>query len=99
MNVPEVVQMTSMMITSIDHDGPLNQSHHDSPSSWWSARKAGASSTPNRPRKAWIVPSPLLNHCRPPKPNHARMRLTAPCWANRNTKISEMAIELDTDGM
>ena len=75
MNVPDVVHTTSPMIAHMATLGPDSQSHHDSPSTPWSASSAGGwfgSTTPIAPRIRCSRPLESLNHDGPLDAEHGQ---------------------------
>src|SRR5690242_20499234 len=89
MNVPEVVQTTSVMIDTMATLGPDSQSHQLRPPTPCPASAVGASSTPNQPRTMCSTPRESENHDGPLIPNSDSKPLTTPELAkmNRNTTL------------
>ena len=101
MNVPAVVQMTSMMITDSATLGPESHAHHDRPSTPLSASAPGGSDAFHSPRPSptrCSSPRESLNHVGPSTPIASSIELMTPPPEKRNRKTRLMATELTTDG-
>src|SRR5262245_58662948 len=101
MNVPLVVQTTSVMIAQRATLGPANHSHHDSPNTPWRASAEGGAAGSTRPTldsTTWTTPRGSENHCGPRMPTAPSSALTAPLLVNRNRNTTLIATELVTEG-
>ena len=97
MNVPDVVQMTRMMITHMAMDGPDSQSHQDRFRNSCLAQ-FGAAFTPKIRNTWWKTPRESASQFGPRIPTKSSNRLTAPPPWNRNRNTSVIAMLLVTDG-
>ena len=101
MNVPAVVQMTSMMITESATLGPAIHCHQVSPSTPLPASADGGSEALQRPRpspRRWNSPRESLNQVGPSTPIASSIELITPPPLKRNRNTRLMATELTTDG-
>ena len=101
MNVPEVVQTTSVMIAHMRHAGPGEPVPPGEPERPWSVSAAGGalmSTSPSLSEEQVQDAAGVGEPCGPVDAERGQEPLTAPPLANRNRNTTLIATELVTDG-
>ena len=98
MNVPDVVNITIIIMANMATEGPASQSQRLTPRKECSVSAAGPCVIPKVASRLWTIPRGSWNQLGPSTPNTRRIAFTLPEALKRNSHNTVIATELVTDG-